>query len=609
MNQAIRTFILLLSLGTAAGAEQPQSARAPLTVWDTVKAASAPLTPEALAAREGWTRIARGETPGAFKGDAVVSNGRVVAVFRRLADGPEVYSVTPRGAARRARLRLLSAKGRPASRLVRLALVQHTRSSARLEASYETEEGSPLAAAFRLKRRDVSVETDPRAGAASLRVECPGRFALLPDFFADDILIDARRIPFPKIDLPSENFVLHPIADGDALAMVVFENREQEVRVTLSGKGARREITGSEIAFGRKRKAWLALLEGPGTWHSRDIAADQAGKILPLDWQMPFDAQWRVDFTRTNQLTDSWEMIVQYEDGGVFRRQEWFQDWQRRISANRKRWTTVLGRFPYPCWIDHRKKAYLQPLKHRVMTFEGPMVIYPISRVKKTPVETYTVTDILRNTLGVGPCEYILDVEGHNEKNTGINTCSVRDTFKDYFGKGIQKQKRTEIEKLMKETLAFVRHIRKRIDQYLAFGREMKEVLEARRKAHPEFAPFLDEMEAIVGELTTRADARWEKCRTPEYIAELNDTFREKVMDYTGPDLMDRVKKYGRDLTEVGDNQDELVGECRWVVKALRQRAGLAMAKDPRVAGIAEEIRKRAQRIMRNPSALERVRH
>ena len=117
---------------------------------------------------------------------------------------------------------------------------------------------------------------------------------------------------------------------------------------------------------------------------------------------MPFDAQWRVDFTRTNQLTDSWEMIVQYEEGEAFRRQEWFQDWQRRISADRKRWTTVLGRFPYPCWVDHRKKAYLQPLKHRVMTFEGPMVIYPINRVKKTPVETYTVTDILRNTLGVG---------------------------------------------------------------------------------------------------------------------------------------------------------------------------------------------------------------
>ena len=611
MNLNARTWIApaIVLFALAADAEPGQGSRSGLIVWDTGTASDAPLSTEALGSTGSWKRISRGDALPAFKGDAVVSNGRILAVLRRRGTGAEIYSVTPRGALARAGLRLVSAKGERAARLQRVAIDQHTRSAVRLGAVFRTENGSTLEARFRLKRGDVSIETEPGKGAARLRVECPGRFALLPDFFADDILIDARKIPLETIDLPSENFVLHPTAGGNAIGMVVYENRDQDVRIHLSGEGDRKKITGSEIAFGKNRKVWLALLEGPHTWHARDVELAEKGKILPIGWRIPFPAQWRVDFTRTNELTDSWEMIVQQEKGGAFRRQEWFDDWQRKISSNRKRWTTVLGSFPYPCWVDHTGKAFLQPLKHRVMSFQGPALIYPINRVKKTPVDTYTVVDIVRNTLGLGPCEYILDVEGQQQKNAGINTCSVRDAFHDFYGKGIQKQKRKQMETLMKDTLLFVRHIRKRIHQYLDFAEAMKKYLTEQRKAKRESGKFLDDMESILREINTRAEARWEKCKTPEFVAKLNEDFRANVMDYQGDDLMQRVKKYTKALTEVGDNQDELVGECRWVVKTLRQRAGIAMATDPRVAPIAEEIRKRTHKIMRNPSALERARH
>ena len=79
--------------------------------------------------------------------------------------------------------------------------------------------------------------------------------------------------------------------------------------------------------------------------------------------------------------------------------------------------------------------------------------------------------------------------------------------------------------------------------------------------------------------------------KTPDDVAKMNEDFRRDVMDYEGPDALDRCKKYAKALVEVGDNQDELSGECRWVVKALRQKAGLLMAADPRMAPIAAEIR------------------
>ena len=60
---------------------------------------------------------------------------------------------------------------------------------------------------------------------------------------------------------------------------------------------------------------------------------------------------------------------------------------------------------------------------------------------------------------------------------------------------------------------------------------------------------------------------------------------------------------------KAGGNQDELVGECRMIVKILRQRAAMAMATDPRSAPIAKEMRRRTQQMLRNPTSYEAPRH
>ena len=52
-----------------------------------------------------------------------------------------------------------------------------------------------------------------------------------------------------------------------------------------------------------------------------------------------------------------------------------------------------------------------------------------------------------------------------------------------------------------------------------------------------------------------------------------------------------------------------MVGECRWVVKALRQKAGILMVTDPAMAPIAAEIRTRTQKMLRGGAAYEGGRH
>jgi hypothetical protein len=99
---------------------------------------------------------------------------------------------------------------------------------------------------------------------------------------------------------------------------------------------------------------------------------------------------------------------------------------------------------------------------------------------------------------------------------------------------------------------------------------------------------------------------------TPPALAEqLNrDLIASGLLDYVGADWEAKLKKeYTDPLTAIGGQQDEMVGECRWVVKTLRQKAGILMATDPRMASIAAEIRARTQKMLRGGAAYEGARH
>src|SRR5262249_14451568 len=130
----ISIFALLLPLAwmsstAAARAAQPAEVkpRAGLTVWDTGRSSPEALTPAALAGKNDWTAVPLDRTADSFKGDAVLSNGRVVAVLRQQAPALELHSVRPDGAIARLQLRLLTAAGESAARLERVSLVENSR--------------------------------------------------------------------------------------------------------------------------------------------------------------------------------------------------------------------------------------------------------------------------------------------------------------------------------------------------------------------------------------------------------------------------------------------------------------------------------------------------
>src|SRR5262249_3396539 len=155
-----------------------------------------------LAGKNAWTAIPVGETTDSFRGDAVLSNGRVVAVLRKQDSAIEVHAVPHGGTAARLRLRLrlLPAAGEPAPPLEGVAVVENTGGGACLRANFQPADGAEVAGQFRIKRGEVAVQVEPGTRAGKLRVECPGRFSVLPDFFADDITVDATRLPLDAVE-------------------------------------------------------------------------------------------------------------------------------------------------------------------------------------------------------------------------------------------------------------------------------------------------------------------------------------------------------------------------------------------------------------------------
>lgn len=604
-------FVLVFAIFVAASSARAQEAPE-VRLFDTGSAASTPYNPFKLS-DDTWTRIPEDKTDYVFRGDAWLMNDKISVVFRRKSGAAEVNAYKA-GIGPILCARLIPLAGSPATRLTGIKIIDNTAGEISLDVTYKTGLFDSLTVNYNLKVGQPFVQTQSKKNATALNIVAPCRFAVLPDFFADDIVVDATAINADETELPSDNFLMH-MTPG-AIVLAVWDKAQDDIAVKLSGEGAARQIAGSVIQFLSDEKGpgkiSVAVLEGPNMWHARNIAKADGDKEIKLDWTAPFQAQWRVDWQTTDKVTDSWEMLTQKADGS-YEKHGWYGQAENFgndtwLKAGRQRWTTVLGRFKYPCWLDKDGSAYIRPLVNKALTFQGPAIVYPINRIDSTPLEAFTVMDMMRATLGVGPCEYILDIAGQKKSYTGLPTCETQTALMAIYTAREQVKKHDEVVKLLTDVIAFVRQIRGRIEQYREFGVQMDQYLESRKTAYPQYAGTIAELQKINRGIEEHYKLKT-NMNTPEYATGLYEEFRTKLVDYEGPDAVDKCKKITDALRFIGADQDELVGECRVQVKILRQRAAMAMAADPKFASIAKEIRQRTQQMLRNPLSYEAPRH
>ncbi len=609
--RCVVTVALLMGISSFVGAQDIP----PFTsILDTKTISPGPITDSSFKSRDNWHQIPEENISHTFQGDTVLLNNRIAVVIRQTGKGAELYSRIKNQFKFRARLNPFI--NNTVLTVSKVDMVNNTPDTSAVKVTFQSKNGRKYGLLFELDMGQPYIYTKPDGNIKDLQIDASSRFALLPDFFTDDIVIDAKNIPVDSTGLPSDNFFMQLLDHGNSILMSVCNTNERDIKVQLSGQGSNREITQSDIAYGQNGEIWVAVLEQPGIWYHCDISLNDAGKILPLDWEIPYIAHWRVDWQCTNGLTDSWEMVSRLKNG-TYKKHYWLgqkdmtvDEWWQN-NSERRRWMTVLGSYIYPCWIDRKDiKAYFEPLKEEAIQFEGPVLIYPIDRLQETPLDQFTIVDIIRGTLGVGPCEYILDLEGQQAEYQGIATCTNRNILNAIYEKKQQKQKTGEIEEALHDVMIFIRHIRNRIEEYVQFGHTMLDYLKEQKTAHPELKEPIGELESLIKEIDKRVEERFDKIKTPEYAQkELVDKFRATLLDYEGEDATDKCKEITAALVEIGGNQDELVGEARMVVKLLRQRASLQMMTHPEMEQIAETIRERSQDVLRNPAGHEGSHH
>ena len=558
--------IILTVAGTAAPGGQDDPAAPSTVVFDTGSPSAGPLSAAVLKSRSGWTAIAEDNLTHRFQGDAVVANDGLIVVLRTKAAGAEVYSRTAAGPKRRVDLCPASTAKGP-SRIASVRILENNPGAVMLAAGFTAADGGTCSLTYRLTAGQVIVEVLPGAGADRLLVACEARYVIVPDFFGDDMVFRAERPS--RLRLPAENFFVNLLDRGNAQVMCVWQSRKQEA-VAVSSAGRQPALTGCEVQAMKGKSIWVAVLEGPNVWHERAISAADADAEVTLDWKPPFPAKWRADLVGSNGPARSW--YFQGPEGAG----------------------EPLAKGPlHPCRLEGdravlrlRQDAAVSP---SVWPYPAAMVVYAMDRTRATPLTTFCPIDVLRNTLGVGPCQYILQTEGL-ATDANPTPDSVATWIETQFKRKREKGAAAEMRELLDQMVQHVGHTQTRIEQY---GRLAGDV-EALGAADTQGGGAAG-IEAI-GRLAEKLRQTVAASGGTPGSADRATRLANQIGSLVGkPAAMAECVRIGAELRGIGAVQDRTLSNCRMTARWIKQSAVMVGEEDPPKAAWARKIAARVE--------------
>ncbi len=580
MMKNLTIAILYAALGAAAYAGEEPAAKEPAAekparrsrqtaLYDTVTALPDPGSAPWQVQEDAWTRIPKDETPKEFKGDAVLSNGMLAAVVRKDGAGVDLYARADEAWNHRARLAPLKGDGTTTFEGARVT------SNDGVAVSLEVKQaGDGEKVVFSMTPAAPMLRATAGEKAEGLRISAPCRWGILPDFFTGDFLVDARRMKAERTEIPSDQLFLQLLADGNAILAAIWSSNERDISVSFAGEGEERRLAATDICYGAKGSIWTGVLEKQGIWYHRVLAKGEDTKGGPMDWQVPFAAKWKGDFVRPDGLVDS----------------HLYNPWIQPDKKTKKL-TAALPKI---------RKRRGEP------SYEGPMVVYPIRRAEETPLDRMLLDDLMRLSLGSGPCGYILDVSGRTSTGKGIFTCSYDWTIPRMLHEskeeaGFLKDERVFVRTMHRDVLVFMNHIQDRIGAYAQFRKELLAALEEQEKKTPELAGYVGALKAQVGKLPNKRPEGDKK------VVPLIEKIERGIAVDT-PENIALAKGSARPIPPTAEHQDVQLANCRKAVKELRVMAVAEMVKDTKTAEnpaadvIVKMIREKTHEILRNPA-------
>ncbi len=433
------------------------------------------------------------------------------------------------------------------------------------------------------------------------------------------------------------------------------EGPEPQVDLVFAGKGPARRISAARIEF-QNKPVYAGIIEHQGIWQDEEAGALPAYKPTPIAWKRPFEARWRGDFivAEGRRLHDwpsrnqSFEFkstsrvpsppaplpsgrVRQVGEGSKSpsasaprsegegsidpldarfaaatssaRPANWLEKgvpwWEQGDASAPQVWQeSLVSFFIYPAVFkgdEVRLCLYADKNARDKPHVYERVIIYPLGRVASTPLNVYTPVDLMRETLGQGPCEYILDLAGVQPRPAGGDrpilsyaTCGLWNDHIEPILRQLKKKPdgsfqpldektKTHLVQALEDMWYFVHAIHDRLREYKQWGADMEAFCRQEATKGPQIKLIADQARAQLDRLNSDlarhkfegpgSEAYW-KDRVPELIGMV------KADNYADLGAIAKIR-------DLGNQQDERVSRCRQYVKAILQEIVFQDSSDP----------------------------
>jgi len=521
-----------------------------------------------------------------FKGDAIVENEHLIAVFWSGKGKVVIYSKADSNE-KKMEFVPLQLKGEPA-RITSCSILQNTGDEAALEVSfYSKKTKESLSVIIALGNSEI-IEIRSAENMKGISILGPVEYGIVPSFIGDDLIFNPEEYPsMNTLCIPSETVFLGLLKGENYLLVVTWPRGKQQMKLVLGNKQGETRLIESVDFSNDGKSVYLALLGAPGIWHKEELIPSYLERDVAINWRRPFSAKW----------------VTQLYEGEVK------TTFKFRESKLKRIWRGVIGSYCYPVWFSGESAFYHLGKK---VPPKGESIIYCLER-KNTPILVSTPVDIMKETLGRQTCDRILDISGrklrihHRRVSEGVRracTCGCTEAIQVVFEAGEEAEKKEYVNEAVDDMVYFVTRHMERIEEYQDFAGNMIEFLNLTRKSSPDLKPFLDGMESIAQEISREYNRQKENIKTLKYVDELSRKTKALTRK-NEPGNLAAYTELSKKWREMGGAQDNLLTQCHTLTRKLLQEAGYGCVHQPKAVEIAEQIRTRCRECLRNPDGYE----
>jgi hypothetical protein len=145
----------------------------------------------------------------------------------------------------------------------------------------------------------------------------------------------------------------------------------------------------------------------------------------------------------------------------------------------------------------------------------------------------------------------------------------------------------------------FIREIRGRVDQYVAWFAELKDYFAREQTAHPELQSYLRELGTIVAEAQSKPHKIY--ATSLEAVQAKTDTMKKRLLEGKG----DGFECGNLDVRDIAGAQDDLCRHYNRLVMRLTQVAASKCGDSPAKAVVAKHVWDESRKILRLPTRWE----